>query len=376
MSTERFTHLYKKYLHKTYTTAEKEEFLALLREPENRELLHQLSDTYNIPHNNAPLLNDAAGNEILQAILHTQPKAKVRNLRPWLAAASVLALLATGIYFYRPTKTSVPPVVHTMKEVAPGHEGAVLTLANGQHVVLDSLQQGVVAMQAGTQVSLQNGQLTYNAGDSKTVVYNTIHTPKGRQFSLLLPDGSKVWLNAASSLRYPTAFNGTERKVEVSGEAYFEIAKNASQPFRVAVQGAHVIEVLGTSFNVNAYTDEAQISTTLLEGSVRIGKTVLQPGQQAQSSNGTITVKDHVNTEQVLAWKNGVFDFNNKDLAEVMRQLARWYNIEVVYENGVPDKEFVGKLDRSLPLSAVLKAFEDFGVHSRMETGTRLVILP
>ena len=272
-------------------------------------------------------------------------------------------------------------------DVAPGKAGAILTLADGTTVVLDSLGNGLVATQNGAKVLLHNGQLAYNTNGAAPaeMTYNTMATPKGRQFQLVLPDGTKVWLNAASSLRYPTAFAGSERTVEITGEAYFEVAKLVSSstgqrvPFRVKVNNQTTIEVLGTHFNINSYDDEKTVNTTLLEGSVRIvsgaEKAILKPGQQAQAGASQIKIVPDANVEKVMAWKNGVFDFQDASLEEVMRELQRWYNIDVVYEKGIPQLEFIGKMGRDLTLANVLSGLEMSKVHFRIE-GRKLVVLP
>jgi ferric-dicitrate binding protein FerR (iron transport regulator) len=240
-------------------------------------------------------------------------------------------------------------------------------------------------MQSGSKVLLQNGELKYNADGSavNAVAYNTITTPKGRQFQMTLPDGTRVWLNAGSSLRFPTVFVGNERKVEVTGEGYFEVAKNAAKPFRVSINNETEIEVLGTHFNVNSYSNETSIKTTLLEGSVRVktqvagkkSEVIIAPGQQAQLTAGNLKVANNVDLSEVMAWKNGVFNFHNATLEEVMRELERWYDINVVYEKGVPQIEFVGKMGRDLSLAKVLRGLEMSEVHFRLE-GRTLIVMP
>jgi ferric-dicitrate binding protein FerR (iron transport regulator) len=242
-----------------------------------------------------------------------------------------------------------------------------------------------------------------------------VHTPKGRQFSLLLPDGTQVWLNAASSIRYPTTFTEGQRRVEVSGEVYFEIARNTKMPFRASVNNKAEVEVLGTHFNVNAYENEEYINTTLLEGSIKVqaggaaqpgnndssqvaspdrpdphpaqpSSVILKPGQQALMQVGEttqpamkaqpgITVVD-ADIDQVMAWKNGAFNFNGASLEEVMRQLERWYDIEVIYEKGVPDIRIGGELSRDVSLAGLLKGLKESKVRFRIEEGHRLVVLP
>lgn len=310
----------------------------------------------------------------------------------WSVAAAILILAGTLIFLQISVKSSkqngsapIAAIPAVKNDVGPGKEGAILTLNDGRTVVLDSLGNGIITDQNGAKVVLNNGELAYNAKESINgeVAYNTIATPKGRQFRLLLGDGTKVWLNAASSLRYPTVFTGNERVVEITGEAYFEVAKNAKMPFHVKINNETEIVVLGTHFNVNSYQNEASINTTLLEGSVRVinGKesALLTNGQQAQSSllvKNKIKVVSNVNVERIMAWKNGVFDFQDATLGEVMRQLERWYNIEVIYEKGIPDLEFMGKMGRDLTLSEVLRGLEMSEVHFKIEGGRKLIVMP
>lgn len=306
----------------------------------------------------------------------------IRPVRRWWAAAAAVLLLGTGTYFVVRNFREQPSLAvdqSKSQEVRPGREGAILTLADGSQVVLDSMKNGVVTTQGGSKLLLQKGQLSYEGhttGEAQ-LSYNTITTPRGRQFQVVLPDGTKIWLNAASRLLYPVTFSGTERKVEISGEAYLEVAANATQPFIVKTDKGE-IEVLGTSFNVNAYTDEAVIRTTLLQGKVRVKagahSSVLSPGQQATIGEG-ITVTDNANTVQAVAWKNGIFDFQNASLEAVMRQLSRWYDVEVIYEKQVPAITFGGEMGRNLELKDVLEFLEGSGVHFRVE-GRKLIVMP
>jgi transmembrane sensor len=306
----------------------------------------------------------------------------------WAAAAVVLALASVGTYYLLNQKPVLPaPVATLVHDVKPGREGATLTLADGRKVLLDSMVNGVVVMEANAEVKLHNGQLVYtktNDGSTaaNTVAYNTMTTSRGRQFQLLLPDGTKVWLNAASSLTYPTAFTGRERKVEITGEAYFEVAKNAHLPFKVVINDHTEVEVLGTHFNVNAYGDESSINTTLLEGSVKVRANkqvqMLTPGQQAQVSNTSTAVKlvTNANVDEAMAWKNGTFSFNDASLPAVMRQLSRWYNIEVEYEGGVPQGTFSGEIGRTLSLDQVLKGLTRTRIRYTIEKDNKLLIHP
>jgi ferric-dicitrate binding protein FerR (iron transport regulator) len=302
----------------------------------------------------------------------------------WAAAAAVL-LVAAGYLWLRTdnravTTASVKSVQDTAA-ISPGTYGAVLTLADGSTVVLDSLGDGTIAAQAGTSVSLAGGQLAYAPAEAplSEVVWNTMTTARGRQFRLVLPDGSRVWLNAASSIRYPTAFTAKNRVVELQGEAYFEIARNPEQPFRVALNPETEVQVLGTAFNVSNYAGGSETTrTTLVEGAVRIRSfnhsQILKPGEQAWTAPaGNIQVVGNVDTEQVLAWKNGLFNFNGAGIKEVMQQLERWYDIEVKYEGAVTAERFKGEMQRGLQFSEVLESLKYMGVKCRLEGRTLVV---
>jgi len=316
------------------------------------------------------------------------PVHRVHFIRRWGWAAAVALLLAGSAYFLVNKKDTPAPMAAKAAEITPGMQGAILTLADGRQVVLDSMASGVVAQQGGTSVVLSNGKLQYDpSGEAATgIQYNKMTTPKGRQFEVTLPDGTKVWLNAASSIRYPTAFTGNERKVEVYGEACFEVAKDAGKPFLVNVNNKASIEVLGTLFNVNAYENEKTINTTLLNGSIKVAthpaSIVLKPGQQAQISTtsgankpeGKIEVINHPDMEKIMAWKNGLFNFEGAGIEEVMRQLERWYNIDVVYENGIPDIQFIGEMSRQISLSDLLEILRRTEVDFRVE-GRKLIVL-
>jgi len=312
--------------------------------------------------------------------------------RMWFRYAAVFIIVSSLAVFYfkssNPKTTGVTAQVENsvmQHDIAPGSAGAILTLADGTRLVLDSIANGKVATQNGPTVSLQNGELRYNGDGSNggSIVYNTVTTPKGRQFQTTLADGTRVWLNAGSSLRFPTAFTGKERRVEITGEGYFEVAKQAAKPFIVSTDHATEIVVLGTHFNINSYENEASIKTTLLEGSVNVrtqsgnrnAQVIIRPGQQAQLADGKFKINTDIDVGKVMAWKNGVFNFNDAKLEEVMRQLERWYNIEVVYEKGIPELEFMGKMGRDLSLAKVLRGLEMSEVHFRLEE-RRLIVMP
>ena len=268
---------------------------------------------------------------------------------------------------------------------APETNKAMITLANGQKVYLDSAVNGTLAMQGNVKlVKLANGQIAYQTASGETIneiKYNTLTNPRGSKvIDMTLADGSQVWLNAGSSVTYPVAFVGNERRVAITGEAYFEVAHNTAMPFKVS-KGEMEVTVLGTHFNVNAYDDESDIKVTLLEGSVKVIKgpstgsglqTVLKPGQQAQVTNEVKVVND-ADLEQVMAWKNGLFNMKGTDLAALMRQVARWYDVQVSYEGPQQQKSFGGSINRDVDLSDVLKALEQYGIHFRMEKGKVII---
>ena len=311
--------------------------------------------------------------------------------RAWVRYAAALILLTGAWFLFRTIKRArvLPAPAVAITDVAPGGNKATLILADGSSITLDSANTGHLANQGGTKiVKTANGKIEYDQGGPATgeVFLNTMRVPRGGQYQLTLPDGTKVWLNAASSISYPTAFVGKERTVSVGGEVYFEVAKKANMPFRVKVNDQTSILVLGTSFNINAYEDETAVRTTLLEGSVRIQRpqksTVLSPGEQAMtptrgaaSAGDQIKVVEKVDVDKVMAWKNGYFNFEDMPFEGAMRQLQRWYDIEIVYPNGIPDIPLGGEISRTLKLSGLLKGLEGAGVKFRLENGRRLVVL-
>jgi hypothetical protein len=317
----------------------------------------------------------AEGRDSSSAILN------ILNWRKIAVAASVLLVIGLGTLFVFQKESKLPMVVASKgsDDKEPAKTGAILTLSNGSKIVLDSVGNGLLANQSNTAVSKKNGGLVYSAGANAEAVLNTMTTPRARQYNLELSDGTKVWLNASSSITFPTSFAANERKVKISGEVYFEVAKDKTRPFRVLVNEMQV-NVLGTHFNVNAYEDEASVNTTLLEGSVLITekskKILLKPGQQAEKQkSGTIVVNDKVNLEEVMGWKNGVFYFENASLQMVLRQLSRWYDVDVEFEKGVEPRTFEGEIQRDLKLSQVLKILEKNKVHFKID-GKILRVMP
>jgi len=324
------------------------------------------------------------------------PEKDTARVFRWLgrAAAAVVLILAGGFYLFHGKEKKQVPMTVAVRPVPPGGNRACLVLANGERVMLDAINKGAVSSQGGVQVlKLDSGLLAYQtaAGGGRQaasdklqaasqVVYNTIITPRGGQYQVIMPDGTKVWLNAASSLRFPTAFTGKERWVELSGEAYFEVKHNSAQPFRVKA-GGMVIEDLGTSFNVNTYDDETVARTTLIEGSARVTgagkrKVTLHPRQQAQwQTDGEIRLLDGVDPEDVIAWKNGQISFANADFQSLMRQIARWYDVDIHYTGPVPKAHFFGSLNRNVYLSSILEYLRHNGMHVRQE-GKDIIISP
>jgi hypothetical protein len=283
-----------------------------------------------------------------------------------VTAASVLFVIFLGTYFYvtKPSsKTLVNQSIVKKDVIAPSSSKATITLANGQIVELDAISTGtLVASQGAVNVmKTEDGQIVYR-GTSKEMAYNTLYNPRGSKvISLRLNDGTIVWLNSQSSIRYPVAFVGEDRQVEITGEAYFEVAKNLSKKFIVASNGLNIV-VLGTHFNVNSYNDNKNIKVTLLEGSVKIikggGTYILKPGQQAQVAN-EIQVFNGANIESVMAWKNGFFSFSGTSVEELMSILGRWYNVEIVFNKSIPNRQFGGQIATSANLSQVVKVLNE-----------------
>lgn len=312
----------------------------------------------------------------------TRPHIRPRNIRVYAVAATLLALLATGLlWFTRYHAPNKPAIVATPAPlpIIPGGNKAILTLADGSRITLDSAGNGAIARQGNVQViKLNNGQLVYKNenGSTSELLRNKLVTPKGGQFMVTLPDGSKVWLNAATSLSYPTAFTGTTREVQLDGEAYFEIAQNARMPFIVRVNNT-TVKVLGTHFNIMGYHDEQNTRTTLLEGAVQVqhnNTTVrLNPGEQAMLQQDQITVKKDVDVEEAIAWKNGYFYFNHESLPGVLSQISRWYDVDIIYEGQVPAREFGGKIGRKSSLNDVLNILELSNVHYKVK-GRQIII--
>ncbi len=379
-------------------------FTNILDSPLIKEKVSEFADHSNLYMDDAmsydiwKRLEATVDKESLEAVV---PVHRIHLLRrSWFRYAAVAILLiglTTAIVFTvnRPRNFSETNIakVQANDVKAPEKNKARITLADGKTISLDSLKSGLLAQQNNVKlVKLADGQIAYQSEDGmvvKELQYNTLSNPRGSNvIDMTLSDGSHVWLNAGSSVTYPVAFVGNERRVKISGEAYFEISHDASRPFKVGKADMEVT-VLGTHFNVNAYDDESDIKVTLLEGSVKVTSIQhqesksIRPGQQAvilssnqQPGNVTgITVNSGVNLDEVMAWKNGVFNFNKLSLQEVLRQLSRWYDVEVVYEGNVAPKKFGGESPRNLDLSEILEGLQAIGMHFQID-GKKLIVMP
>lgn len=360
---------------------EHEELLQLLSQLENaRQAKKFFKETMDLQPENALHFNAYESHQLYEEIqeqIHQEKQPSMLRSFPILKwagiAAAALVLLMFGYSLFqkapetKPQMAVVPPAA---PDFLPGNKNkAVLILADNSQIVLDSTNAGLLGTQGNAMIKkAANGEIIYEHGKSSqgasTPVYNILEIPVGGEHQLVLADGTKVWLNSESRLKFPVSFSGNTREVEVSGEAYFEIAQNKSKPFKVHFNDA-AVEVLGTHFNVNAYNSENNQAVTLLQGSVKVvnpGKEVLiKPGQQAKlAGNGNINVKE-VDTEEAVAWKNGYFMFVDEDIRSIMRKLSRWYGFTAEYQGNVGDEHFGGMISRYKNISEVLNMFERTG---------------
>ncbi|HEY0609255.1 MAG TPA: FecR domain-containing protein [Chitinophaga sp.] len=383
--TSRISYLLQRYTSRTCTRQELEELFAYIAEtPDDTTLQGFMEASYrDLPP--GEVLPEVDLDSVYRNII-SPAAVKYKRILPLRYAAAAAVLLAIAILAFLwlspgpAVKTGTPLARQTNTAITPGTNKAVLTLPDGTTIPLDSAGQQVINA-GNTSISRQNGQLVYDAGETDGHVhYHTLTTPRGGQFRLTLPDGTKVWLNSASSLRYPTAFNDKDRRVELQGQGYFEVAQNAAQPFKVKVNTMEV-QVLGTGFDIMAYGDEATVNTTLVEGSVQVkegsNSRLLKPGQQAvlNQDKHTLTVQE-ADIQKIIAWKNGLFVFNNMTLAAILREVARWYDVEIVYTVTPSAELYGGGISRSLQLSGVLDLLEANGFnHFRIE-GRKVIVLP
>jgi transmembrane sensor len=390
---ERLNILFKKYKNNQCSQEEIDELLDYFSVGNNEAALKAEIDQYlSQAYMDSPELEQIT-NEVydnIQARIKEKKSVRKRifQLVPlkWVAAASIILCLSVGSYFLL-HKIPTPQIVQNKThDILPGGNKAILILGNGKQIILTDAKNGILADLGNVAIhKTADGEVVYNSAKNKmadVIEYNTLTTPRGGQYHLTLADGTDVWLNAASSIKYPTTFAGKTRQVEITGEAYFEVAHNASKPFLVASNG-QTIEVLGTHFNVNSYTNETTIKTTLLEGSVKVSNgiatTVLKPGQQSRinigSNNQKISVINGIDTEEAVAWKNGFFHYDNIELKDLMRQISRWYDIEVVYQGQVANHEYLMDLKMKTNLSNLLKILEQGGIHFKIED-RKLIVMP
>jgi transmembrane sensor len=390
MNRERIVYLYQSYLDNTSTPDELQELESVLNNPEHEEILKEIVDKsyFNISKEQIHDMSDSPAREKSFSHIVTQVQNK-KPLKLWpriTAAASVLLMLSIGGYFLLHKKQPSGQIAQNqIHDIAPGSNKAVLTLANGKVITLTGARNGNLAVQGYTAINkTADGKVMYNADQASPasekvaneVVYNTLTTPRGGQYHLVLADGTNVWLDAASSITYPVAFIGKDRPVETTGQVYFEVAHNAAKPFKVTANG-QTVEVLGTHFNINAYPDEPAIKTTLFEGSIKLtsstGHAILKPGQQAQINQGRINIVNDANMDEAIAWHKGLFEFHDADIQTVMRQLSRWYNVDISYEGKITDRHFSGKLYRNVTALTVADILSYKKIHFRIE-GKQIVV--
>jgi transmembrane sensor len=378
-----FLEILKKY-NAGKASAEEKKFL------ESYYQLFEINEGLAADHIEENYIRTAIKKSIDKEIALQETAVKGRNVtirfKHYAIAAAVLLSLSAGYYFLLRRTGSTEKLYAAGRQLSPGGNKALLILADGSKISLADAANGRLSRQGGITVTkTRDGQLVYEAqsveGGADSTAFNTIETPKGGQYQVRLPDGTIVWLNAASSLRYPIAFTGHERKVQLKGEAYFEVAKNPLMPFRV-LSNAQLVEVLGTHFNINSYQDEPGIKTTLLEGSVSISNlrsnrtVLLKPGQQSSSNaNGTVAVAD-VNPEQYIAWKNGKFIFTDANIQSIMRQVSRWYNVDIEYRGDISKEKFGGSTSRFTNVAELLEILQlTDQVHFEVQ-GRRIIVMP
>jgi len=379
------------YLQATLSEPQKEKLFEWVAESEeNQKLLAEILNEQNLEQ----YLAEFAAYDAQAALIKLKSKRgtvkkMARATLPWLkisVAASLLLMFSFGFWLYQKQQHLAHPVAQIKKDITPGGNKAILTLANGTKIVLDSASTGKIAQQGGVVVTKTNdGKVIYNLArlnDSAPGAGgdNTISTPRGGQYQVILPDGSHVWLNAASSIRFPTAFAHNERKVEITGEVYFEITKDKRKPFRVLSE-EQMIEVLGTHFNVMAYADEKVIITTLLEGSVAVSnqkeRVTIKPSQNVtlQRNSNTLTV-NQADAQAAVMWKNGYLYFDDEPIESIMRKVSRWYDVEIVYKGNIAGKTFGGNISKFKNVSELLEVLQATGsIHFQTEE-RRIIVMP
>lgn len=371
----RITYLLQRYTSKTCTRQELDELFACIAAAAHDEEIHQFLEAAYRELPAGTTLPEVDIDGVYANII--PPKKRIFPFRYAAAAAVILAVVALTLFWPRSKHSTTPNVLTQLKttDIRPAANKAILTLPDGTTYTLDSAGN----QQITKGVQQKNGQLEYHAQtDEIAIQLHTLSTPRGGQFHFTLPDGTKVWLNSSSSLRYPTAFAGKERIVELEGQGYFEVAQEAARPFKVKVNNMEV-QVLGTHFDVMAYKDEATVNTTLVEGAVNVkegnAQQLLKPGQQAILRQHVFKVEE-ADVRKVLAWKNGLFVFNNMDLRSILREVARWYDVDIVYSTTPSEELYGGGISRSLHLSSVLDLLEASGYNHFKIEGRKVIVLP
>jgi len=379
---ERISQLLFKHLSGMLSEAEHDELMAWVDgHPANQQLWDQLKDETTLDTDISewmaiPKRRLADDTRLKEAVSKHEQMHKIRRLRRWISyAAAVTVIIGIGIFLFDGS-THKEEQLQVATEILPGGNRATLTFADGRTLDLNEGQEGIVI---GDDITYVDGSAVVdNSDEALTEAGLQLSTPKGGTYQITLSDGTNVWLNSSSTLKYPARFSGTERVVEVSGEAYFVVAKDEKRPFIVKNSGQY-IQVLGTAFNVSDYEDESEMKTTLVEGAVQILNiqsdrlTRLIPGDQSTVSGGSTRIQ-RVDVLRFTAWKDGYFYFEHTTFEEVMRQLARWYDVEVVYKNDIPQETFTGEMGRDLTLNAVLKLLSVSAVQVQISEDNKLIV--
>lgn len=401
MEKEILIFLLQKHLAGTLTESEKNELATYLDRKQSREVTTSVIEELLVQHNSTNQIDNKTLMPVVAAILEADangvdesavPVKKLVNKRSssnkaWMATIVLLIVAAAALYFFYFHESSFGERIGAnaplVNDAAPGWNKAVLTVSDGSEFFLDSVKDGFVIQQGNVKVYKEaKGILTYKGSSemNEAILFNTVMTPRGGQYEIKLSDGSRVKLNSFSSITYPVWFTGNERTVTVTGEAYFEVAENAKVPFKINAYDVQV-EVKGTEFNINAYSDEPVIETTLLKGGVDVSKNdathSLQPLQQGRfDKEGNFSLQKNANIKEVIAWRNGLFQFNGENLKSVLRQLSRWYDVDIIYEPRSPvNKEITGEIRRNVKLSEVVKMLQKNDVRCIIE-GKALIVLP
>jgi transmembrane sensor len=395
MLNTRLNYLFERNADQQLSAKEQDELMLLMADKANEQQVKELIEKgWNNFEPTAPVFTEEDSEIILTNVLNSDPSVtsqkgtvvKRINFSAIAAAAVILMVFSAFLFFYLKNKNAKTNNQIVQADILPGSNKAVLILANHKRILLDDAAKGEIAKQSGMVITkLKGGEVIYtvldrgNATSNAEVSYNTLETPRGGQFQITLPDGTKVWLNSASSLHFPTTFAGKERHVELTGEGYFEVAHNKNMPFTVAANGVDV-KVLGTHFDIMAYVDEPVVNTTLLEGSVALQKgglhQILKPGEAgiASKANNTLLVEP-ADMEQAVAWKNGFFIFKDQNINDVMRQVSRWYNVDVEFRGSL-NSNIGGKTSRYKNISELLTNMQLTGsIHYKIE-GRKVIIMP